>query len=137
MPILSLRNITLAFGGPPILNQVQMTIEPGERICLVGRNGEGKSTLLKLILKELEPDEGEFERIPGLKIARLDQDPRIEIDGTVIDVVAKGAGPTAALIAEYHHITAELGGDHDTEIMDRMHDIEQELQKTGGWELDQ
>ncbi len=137
MPILSLRNISLAFGGPPILDQVQLSIEPGERICLVGRNGEGKSTLLKLILKELDPDEGEFERLPGLKIARLDQDPRIEIEGTVFDVVAKGAGPTAALIAEYHHITAELGGDQDTEILDRMHDIEQELQKTDGWELDQ
>ena len=60
MPLLSLRNTTLAFGGPPILDTVQMTIETGERVCLVGRNGEGKSTLLKLILGDLEPDAGEF-----------------------------------------------------------------------------
>jgi ABC transport system ATP-binding/permease protein len=137
MPIISLRNIDLAFGGPPILDKIQMSIEPGERVCLVGRNGEGKSTLLKLILGDLEPDDGEFERLPGLKIARLDQDPRVEISGTVFDVASKGAGPSAALVAEYHHITAELGGDRDTEILDRMHDIEQELEKTGGWELDQ
>lgn len=137
MPLLSLRNISLAFGGPPILDSIQLSIEPGERVCLLGRNGEGKSTLLKLILGELEPDAGEFERLPGLKIARLDQDPRIELPGTVFDVVAAGAGPTASLISEYHHITAELGGERDSEILDRMHDIEQTLQKTGGWELDQ
>ncbi len=89
MPLLSLRNTTLAFGGPPILDTVQMTIETGERVCLVGRNGEGKSTLLKLILGDLEPDAGEFERLPGLKIARLDQDPRVEIPGTVFEVVSK------------------------------------------------
>lgn len=137
MPLLSLRNTTLAFGGPPILDAVQMTIEPGERVCLVGRNGEGKSTLLKLMLGDLEPDAGEFERLPGLKIARLDQDPRVEIAGTVFEVVSKGSGPAAALIAEYHKITMELGGEDDEAILDRMHDIEQELQNTGGWELEQ
>jgi len=137
MPIISLRNITLSFGGPPLLDAIQLSIEPGERVCLVGRNGEGKSTLLKLILRELEPDAGEFERLPGLKIARLDQDPRVEIPGTVFDLAATGAGPAAALVAEYHHITAELGGDRDSEILDRMHEIEEILQQTDGWELDQ
>ncbi|MCZ6673451.1 MAG: ATP-binding cassette domain-containing protein, partial [Verrucomicrobia bacterium] len=137
MPLISLRNISLAFGGPPLLDSIQMSIEPGERICLVGRNGEGKSTLLKLILGELEPDEGEFERLPSLKIARLDQDPREDISGTIFDVVSQGAGPAAALISEYHHITGELGGDRDTDILDRMHDIQETLQRTGGWDLDQ
>ena len=137
MPLLSLRNISLSFGGPPILDQVQLSIDLGERVCLVGRNGEGKSSLLKLILGDLEPDSGEFERAPGLKIGRLDQDPRIEIPGTVFDVVSSGAGETAGLIAEYHRITAQLGGDDDDAILERMHSIEQELEKTGGWALDQ
>ena len=79
MPLISLRNISLALGGPPLLDAVQMSIEAGERVCLVGRNGEGKSTLLKLILGELDPDAGEFERLPSLRISKLDQDPRIEI----------------------------------------------------------
>ena len=120
MPLLSLRNITLSFGGPPILDQVQLSIETGQRVCLVGRNGEGKSTLLKLILGDLQPDSGEFERAPGLKVGRLDQDPRIEISGTVFDVVSQGTGETAVLIAEYHRITADLGSDRDTEILERM-----------------
>ena len=137
MPLLSLRNTTLAFGGPPILDTVQMSVEMGERVCLVGRNGEGKSTLLKIILGEQEPDEGEFERQPGLKIAKLDQDPRVEIPGTVFDVVAQGAGESALLIAEYHHITMELGGENDDEILERMHEIEQVLQNNDGWELEQ
>ncbi|MDA0349987.1 MAG: ATP-binding cassette domain-containing protein [Verrucomicrobia bacterium] len=137
MPLLSLRNTTLAFGGPPILDTVQMSVEMGERVCIVGRNGEGKSTLLKIILGEQEPDAGEFERQPGLKIAKLDQDPRVEIPGTVFDVVAQGAGESALLIAEYHHITMELGGENDDKILERMHEIEQVLQDTDGWELEQ
>jgi ATP-binding cassette subfamily F protein uup len=137
MPILSLRNTTLAFGGLPILDTIQMSMDLGERVCLVGRNGEGKSTLLKIILGEQEPDAGEFERQPGLKIAKLDQDPRVEIPGTVFEVVAQGAGAAALLIAEYHHITMDLGGERDDEILERMHEIEQVLQDNDGWELEQ
>ncbi len=71
MALLSLRNISLSFGGPRLLDQVELQIEPGERVCLLGRNGEGKSTLLRLIRGEIEPDAGEILRQQGLQIARL------------------------------------------------------------------
>ena len=74
MALLSLRGVSLAFGGPRLLDQVDLQIEPGERLCLLGRNGEGKSTLLRLIRGEIEPDEGTIIRQQGLRITRLPQD---------------------------------------------------------------
>ena len=71
MALMTLRNITLAFGGPPLLDGVNLQIEPGERLCLVGRNGTGKSTLMKLLNGELQADSGELVRDQGLKVARL------------------------------------------------------------------
>ncbi len=89
MALLSLQNIQIAFGGPKLLDGVTLQIEPGERICLVGRNGEGKSTLLKIVSGELEPDGGEIISSRDVKIARLTQKIPQEIEGTVFDVVAR------------------------------------------------
>ena len=90
MALLSLRNVSLAFGGPRLLDQVELQIERGERVCLLGRNGEGKSTLLRLIRGEIEPDEGEVIRQQGLRISLLPQEVPRERDGTVADQVAEG-----------------------------------------------
>jgi ATP-binding cassette subfamily F protein uup len=90
MPLLSLRGVCLAFGGPRLLDRADLQIEPGERVCLVGRNGEGKSSLLRLILGELEPDDGIVERQQGLRVANLPQDVPEGHGGTVADEVAAG-----------------------------------------------
>ncbi len=89
MALLSLRNVSLSYGGPKILDGVGLSIERGERVCLLGRNGEGKSSLLKLIDGTLKPDEGELIR-PGVTIARLAQEVPEERDGTVAELVAEG-----------------------------------------------
>jgi len=90
MALLSLRNVSLTFGGPRLLDQVDLQIEQGERLCLLGRNGEGKSTLLRLIRGEIEPDEGEVIRQQALRISLLHQDVPRERSGTVTDQVAAG-----------------------------------------------
>ena len=90
MALFSLRNVSLAFGGPRLLDQVSLQIERGERLCLMGRNGEGKSTLLRLIRGEIEPDEGEFIRQQGLVVSMLPQQVPRERTGTVADQVAEG-----------------------------------------------
>ena len=90
MALLSLRGVSLAFGGPRLLDQVDLQIEPGERLCLLGRNGEGKSTLLRLIRGEIEPDEGTITRQQGLRITRLPQDVPAGHGGSVADEVAQG-----------------------------------------------
>ena len=73
MALLSLQNLHKAFGGPQLLDDAALQIERGERICLVGRNGEGKSTLLKIVADQIQPDSGELIRQPGLKVRRLRQ----------------------------------------------------------------
>lgn len=88
MALLSLQNIRIAFGGPFLLDGVTLQIEPGERICLVGRNGEGKSTLLKIVNREIEPDEGRVVCDRTVRIARLAQEVPGDMRGTVREVVA-------------------------------------------------
>ena len=90
MALLSLRGVSLAFGGPRLFDQVDLQIEPGERLCLLGRNGEGKSTLLRLIRGEIEPDEGTIIRQQGLRITRLPQDVPARHGGSVAGEVARG-----------------------------------------------
>lgn len=87
MPILSAQNISLRFSGPPLLDNASFDIEAGDRICLVGRNGEGKSTLLKIIQGEMGMDSGEIVKRTGLKVSRMVQEIPAHMEGTVRDVV--------------------------------------------------
>ena len=87
MPILSVQNILLRFGGPPLLDNVSFDIEAGDRICLVGRNGEGKSTLLKVLTGEMEANSGEIVKKTGLKVSRMIQEIPAHLDGIVRDIV--------------------------------------------------
>ncbi len=90
MPILSAQNIMLRFGGPPLLDNVSFDIEPGDRICLVGRNGEGKSTLLKILTGEMESNSGEIVKKAGLRVSRMIQEIPAHIEGTVREIVMAG-----------------------------------------------
>ena len=84
--LLSLHNVTLAFGGDAVLEDVSLNLESGMRACITGRNGEGKSTLLKVIAGRLEPDTGEIIRAPGLKVAFLEQEVPSDRPGTVKEI---------------------------------------------------
>ncbi len=103
MALLSLRNVSLAFGGPQLLDQVELQIESGEQVCLMGRNGEGKSSLLRLIRGEIEPDDGQVIRQQGLRISLLPQDVPSGRSGTVIDQVAAGIDDEAHRRRISHH----------------------------------
>jgi ATP-binding cassette subfamily F protein uup len=87
MPIVQLQGVTMAFGGPAVLDAVDLVVEPGERLALVGRNGAGKSTLLRVLEGTLEPDAGSVSRPAGMHVARLEQRVPDDIDGTVLDAV--------------------------------------------------
>jgi ATP-binding cassette subfamily F protein uup len=90
MPLVSLDRVSVAYGHLPLLDQASLQIEAGERVALIGRNGTGKSTLLKIVSGELPPDEGTVWRQPGLKIARLEQDVPLSSSRSVFEVVAEG-----------------------------------------------
>jgi len=116
MALLSLQNISIAFGGPKLLDNVSLQIEPGERICLLGRNGEGKSTLLKIVSRELEPDGGEIVRSRDVRIARLQQTVPQDIQGTVYDVVSKDWNHEHALDHPVEKAISLLGLDPEQEF---------------------
>ena len=96
MALINIRDVRIAFGGPPVLDAVDLQIEAGERLCLVGRNGAGKSTLMKLIAGEIVPDSGAVSPQREVRIAHLDQDVPSELAGPAIDLIAAGlqAGDT-------------------------------------------
>ena len=93
MALLTLRDVSLGFRGPPLLDEVNLTIEPRERVCVLGRNGTGKSTLLRLLDGQIETDRGDIARQQGLVTAMLPQEVPQGLCGTVFDEVARGLGP--------------------------------------------
>jgi len=137
MALISLRNITLAFGGPPLFDGINLQIEPGDRLCLMGRNGSGKSTFLKLIGGELPPEGGEIQRQQGLKVAQVAQDVPLGLAGTVFDVVASGMGNAAELLAEYHHVAHQLSTEGSETLLTRLEELQHQLEENGGWSLHQ
>ncbi|HFD87163.1 MAG TPA: ATP-binding cassette domain-containing protein [Gammaproteobacteria bacterium] len=134
MALLRLQNIHLSFGLPPLLDGVEFSLERGERVALVGRNGEGKSTLMKIISGEVKPDDGEIYLQQGARIARLEQEVPRDIDGTVYDVVADGLGNLGSVIAQYHHITQDFD---KPGAMDEMARLQQKIEEVDGWSMEQ
>src|SRR6185437_571271 len=106
MSLVQLQRVDFSIGGPLLLERVDLSIEANERICIVGRNGEGKSTLIKLISGELRADDGEVRVQNGIVIARLAQEVPQDTAGSVFDVVAEGLGDLGRLLARYHHLLA-------------------------------
>ncbi len=134
MAYITLRDVQLAFGGPSLLDGANFNLERGERVCLIGRNGEGKSTLLKLIEGSLLPDRGEVSIQNGITISMLAQDVPMD-SGKVADIVADGAGEAATVLRAYHEASdaCVLG---DMEACDRMGELQHKLDQVDGWALE-
>ena len=92
MALLGMQDVNIAFGGPRLLDGANFGIERGERVCLLGRNGAGKSTVMKLLDGSITPDSGEIVRQTGAIVARLEQEVPVDVHGTTYDVVASGLG---------------------------------------------
>ena len=137
MPILRLRNISVSFGGPAVLDSISLSIDAGERVCLLGRNGTGKSTLMKIIAGEILPDSGEIERQQGLITAKLDQQVDIGEGGSVYDVVAAGLGESAKLLQAYHAAVQQMAIAHSDSAAAELEKAQQAVDAAGAWQLSQ
>jgi len=144
--LISLRSVSLSYGIPPLLDGVDLDIGSGERVCLIGRNGTGKSTLLRIIDGEIQPDSGERRVGQGARIACLAQEAPAGGDETILDVVAGGLGELGALVGEYYRLSHRVGGDAaigdvggatQAGDLDRMAVIQHRLEVDGGWEIEQ
>ena len=137
MALLSLQDVSISFGGSPLLDKVSMQVEKGERVCLLGRNGEGKTTLLKLIGGEIKPDNGTISLQKGSSIAGLSQELPAELTGSVYDVVATGLGEIGVLLEEYRHLTIRLARGADDSVLKRINVLQDKLERGKAWQVRQ
>ncbi len=135
MAVISLSNAQLAFGHVALLDHAEFSLETTERVGLIGRNGTGKSSLLKIIAGNFKLDDGLLVMQQGIKIAYVEQEPQFDPNLSVFDAVASGLGELPALLQEYEAITGQFGGDNDEALMERMHDIQVQIDAADAWSL--
>ncbi len=137
MPLLRLDRVSLAFGHLPLLDEVNLEIRRGERVCLLGRNGEGKSSLMRVACGEAAPDDGSVWVRPGTRIAHLAQELALDSDEPVFDVVARGLAEIGQLLTGYHHAAADVARAPTAAGTQRLVDLQHALEASDGWRLEQ
>ncbi|KQN78011.1 ABC transporter ATP-binding protein [Duganella sp. Leaf61] len=135
MAVISLSSAQLAFGHVALLDHAEFSLEAGERVGLIGRNGTGKSSLLKIISGRFKLDDGLLVMQQNLQIAYVEQEPVFDPEMTVHDAVASGMGELPGLLKEYDALTGQFGQGNDDAVMERMHDIQVKLDAADAWSL--
>ena len=135
MPLLRITNLSIAFGSHALLDAAELQIKLGERLGLIGRNGEGKSTLMHLIAGKIQPDNGDIWLKSGLKLAMLEQVPDLAGFDTIYDAVADGLGTQGQWIAEYHALS--MNSDLDQQGLKQLSRLQDLLESNDGWSLQQ
>lgn len=129
MPLITLRDIKLAYGAAPLLDGVSLSIRKGQKLSLIGRNGEGKSTLMKILNGEIEPDSGEILRRDGVRVAMMEQQVPSDWRGSVFDVVAQALGANGQRLIRYHQLLAE------DPASEELADLQQAISDADAWSL--
>src|SRR5512140_1243012 len=136
MPLLQLSQVSLAYGHVPLLDHVDLVVEAGERVGLIGRNGTGKSSLLRVIEGNAAPDDGKVWIAPGLRLASVPQEPSFTMEQTVFDAVADGVGDSARLLIDYHHAAHAVATEASDAAMKQLQAAQEALERGGGWSLE-
>ncbi len=137
MALIGMRDVVWGFGDPPLLDGISFQIERGERVGLLGRNGVGKSTLFRLLNRQMQPQSGEVWCQQGTVVAALEQDVPFGCDGTIFEVVAQGLGRKGEALAEYHRLcrtTAPAGSEQPGQRREALQHL---LDTEDGWPLQQ
>jgi ATP-binding cassette subfamily F protein uup len=133
MPILRLKNISHAYGHKPLLQDVQLQVKRGERICLVGRNGTGKSTLFKVLSGAVQPDSGDLWQRDTLRISHLQQEVPEDSQDSIYEVVAAGLGNLGHLLKQYHAAIKHP----DEENLNTLSELQIGIELEDGWNIEQ
>ncbi len=134
MSIFSIDGLCLAFGTHVLLDHANFSLEMGERVCLIGRNGTGKTTLMRLIQGEMQADEGDIRKKDGLLVSSLSQEIPHNACGSVFDIVASGLGNAAKLLQDYNHVLHDVANG-DEQALKKMESIQHDLEAVNGWSL--
>ncbi|MBI4706399.1 MAG: ATP-binding cassette domain-containing protein [Candidatus Omnitrophica bacterium] len=135
MALISIQEATLKFSGPLIFDQLDLQLEPGERVALLGRNGAGKTTLMKVMAGQLELDEGRIIFQKGIQVTHLPQEVPVDVEGSVFDIVLSGLGERANLLSKYHQLTHRLHTEHTSELLKQLDELQGELDHTNSWDV--
>ena len=135
MAVISLSDAQLAFGHVALLDHAELSLEAGERVGLIGRNGTGKSSLLKIIAGQGKLDDGQLVMQQGLRIAYVEQEPAFDANARIFDAVAAGVADIQALLSEYDSLASSMGSGDDAKLMERMHEVQAQLDVVDGWNL--
>ncbi len=137
MPFITLDNASLAFGHVALLNHTAFQLDEGERVGLIGRNGGGKSSLMRVLAGINKLDDGNFWRAPSARICYVSQEPVLDADDSVFDAVAKGLGALQKLLSDYHHVSHEMSNpeaDIDA-LLEQMQHLQTQLEAQDGWSV--
>ena len=135
MPYITLDKAALAYGHVALLDHVDFLLDEGERVGLIGRNGGGKSSMLKVLAAQATLDDGIVWRAPGVRICYVSQEPALNADASVFDEVARGLGDLHRIITDYHHLShqlAEPDADYET-LLEAMQPLQTALEAQNGW----
>ncbi|MEQ1812921.1 MAG: ATP-binding cassette domain-containing protein, partial [Candidatus Nitrotoga sp.] len=141
MPLLTLEKACLAFGHHALLDHVEFQLDAGERVGLIGRNGGGKSSMLRALAGEIRLDDGKVWRPPGLRLAYVPQEPLLSSDNTVFQEVSNGLGEISRVLLDYHEVSHALGhpdesgGEDMDALLERLQDLQTKLEAQDGWNI--
>ena len=138
MPYLILSDASLAYGHVPLLDHADFQLDPGERVALIGRNGCGKSSLLRALAGQGGIDDGNVWRQPNIRMGYVPQEPPFDPELSVFEAVVAGMGEVSGLLAEYHAVSHALGepsADHEA-LLERMHQLQIRLEALNAWSFE-
>ncbi|HTL71222.1 MAG TPA: ATP-binding cassette domain-containing protein [Candidatus Eisenbacteria bacterium] len=136
MALISLVDVSLALGGPLLFDGISLQVESGERVALLGRNGVGKTTLMKVIAGRMKVDKGDINYQKGIKIAHLPQEVPADLEGSVFDIVLSGLPERVKLLGDFHHLHHRLQTEHTPQLMTQLDRLQEEMDRTNGWETE-
>lgn len=134
MPLINIHDVSLALGGPALFDSINLQVESGERVALLGRNGVGKTTLMKVIAGQMRIDGGEISYQKGIKVTHLPQEVPADITGNVFDIVLSGLPERVKLLGDFHHLHQRLETECTPQLLSQLDKLQEEMDRTEGWE---